>query len=504
MQNLNSLNNNFFIFFLSKLIIISFFFSVNSAEQNIYNIAIIPFKSYLPTDFSLKKEVEQLISSWVYRRIYLNIEVESGQKIPMFLNFEQPIIHTSEIIAYFRDDEDNRKEQYTKNCEQICNFNYENSNSYTKLSDFNISFYNWLACAASEKMVFYKDLETKQKSIYEFKFLHTSNHTHVCFLSGIVDTNSPSDQNYSFFYQIKNLINSRKFSWSFYFSGTNEGKFIIGDIIDNKNLKFYNDNEMKNYISINNNQTSFSERIFWKLIAEKIYIGDYSKDSKSVERFDIVIHNRYISVDHELFEEVKKHYLLEQGIEQKICSEVITDYYYHSIYCSKNNYLSLIGKYEKLPNFIIFLKQPRENISFSAKDLFLEQGNNIYFFIREDKKSSYFTIGTILFEKYITVFDDDAKYLYILRKKTSSETAKDYTTLKIVLIAVFSFILCAIIFIVIGKFYGKKIFSLRKKKANELDDDYFDYTPKTVNDEKNTDPKLLDENEENGGNNGAK
>ena len=102
------------------------------------------------------------------------------------------------------------------------------------------------------------------------------------------------------------------------------------------------------------------------------------------------------------------------------------------------------------------------------------------------------------------MFDDDAKYLYILRKKTSSETAKDYTTLKIVLIAIFSFILCAIIFIVIGKFYGKKIFRSRKKKANELDDDYFDYTPKTVNDEKNTDPKLLDDNEENGGNNGAK
>ena len=70
--------------------------------------------------------------------------------------------------------------------------------------------------------------------------------------------------------------------------------------------------------------------------------------------------------------------MLDKGIEQKICSEVITDYYYHSIYCSKNEYLSLIGKYEKLPNFIIFLKQQRENISFSAKDLFLEQGNNIY------------------------------------------------------------------------------------------------------------------------------
>ena len=211
MQNLNSFNDSIFALFLSNLIIISLFFSVNNAEQNNYNIAVIPFKSYLPTDYTLTKEIDKLISSWVYRKIYLNIEVESGQKIPMFFNFEQAQIHTSEIIAYFRDDEDKYIKQYTKNCEQICNFNYETSNSYTKLSPFNITFYNWLACSASEKMIFYKDLENKQKSIYEFKFLHTSNSTHVCFLSGIIDTDSPVEKPYSLFYQIKNLINSRKY-----------------------------------------------------------------------------------------------------------------------------------------------------------------------------------------------------------------------------------------------------------------------------------------------------
>ena len=92
MQNLNSFNDSIFALFLSNLIIISLFFSVNNAEQNNYNIAVIPFKSYLPTDYTLTKEIDKLISSWVYRKIYLNIEVESGQKIPMFFNFEQPQI----------------------------------------------------------------------------------------------------------------------------------------------------------------------------------------------------------------------------------------------------------------------------------------------------------------------------------------------------------------------------------------------------------------------------
>ena len=99
------------------------------------------------------------------------------------------------------------------------------------------------------------------------------------------------------------------------------------------------------------------------------------------------------------------------------------------------------------------------------------------------------------------MFDNDAKCLYILKKKTEPE--KDYTTLKIVLIAVLSFILCSIIFIFIGKFFGKKIFSTRKKKANELDDDNFDYSPQSINNEKNGNTNLLDDNEENGGSNGT-
>ena len=70
------------------------------------------------------------------------------------------------------------------------------------------------------------------------------------------------------------------------------------------------------------------------------------------------------------------------------------------------------------------------------------------------------------------------------------------------MIALLSFILCAIIFVVIGKLFGKKLFGTRKIKANELADDDFDYSSESNNNEKKNNDGLLDDYEENGGNGG--
>ena len=53
----------------------------------------------------------------------------------------------------------------------------------------------------------------------------------------------------------------------------------------------------------------------------------------------------------------------------------------------------------------------------------------------------------------------------------------------IILIVIFT----ALIFTFLGLFFGKKLFNLRKKKANELNDDDFDYTPQKGNDKNNID-----------------
>ena len=500
MMDIHSLIWNFIIF---QLIIISLIVQINAEEKTSLNIAVIPFKTYFPINYNLTDVKKQLINSYIYSKIYFYIEVSSGQKIPMFLNFEQAQIHTSEKIVYFRD-EDIENPLYSFNCSHICNYNYKNSNSYTHISDSDKLFYNWPYCIASEKMIFYKDLKNKQKSTYEVQFLHISNGNLVCFLSGIYDTPNIFDKPVSLFYQIKNLINSNKFTWSLYYDTQNEGKFIIGDIIGNKNLEFYNENKKENYIALK--QSAFGEKIFWKFQADTIYIGNYiNKISKA---FDIVIYNRYISVTKDLFSDIKRQYLIDTNKENNLCFEEETDknkqtgiYNYLTIYCNKKKYLSLTDNYKKLKDFTIYLSEVKQNISFTPKELFIEKGDYVYFFIREDRKKDSYSIGSILLEKYVTVFDDDAKILYILKQKSYSniKEEKDNTTFKIVLIAILIFIFCAIVFFIIGKLYGKKIFRFRKKKANELDDDDFDYTPKNINEGKNNNEGLLDDNEENGG-----
>ena len=505
MRNLNSFNKNICFLLLSKFIFVCLFHETNAQTKNGLNVAVIPFKSYFPIDYTENNKIKQLISSWVYRKIYLYVDIASGQKVPMFLNFEQAQIHTSEIIALSSNHDEYYSKYYNQNCSHICSYNYETSYSYTNHSDF-IRFHSLYAWTASEKMIFYKDLDCKQKSTYEFKFLHTWNETHItnhiCLLTGLIDTNSKADQDESLFYQIKDLVNSKKFTWTFYFTGPDEGKFIIGDIIGNNDLVFYNENKMENYITIIFEYV-FTTRIYWRLTPEKIYIGKYV--AENVKGFDVVFHNRYISVNPNCFKEIKKQYLLDTSIEKSICFEETTGYAYVSIYCNKNDYLSLTDNYNKLNSFTIslYLKDGRENITFSPKELFMEKDDKIYFLIREDKKSDYFTLGSILLEKYITVFDDEAKQLYILKKKVEPEKPKkDHTALKIALIVILSFVLCAIIFVVIGKLYGKKLFATRKKKANELDDDFFDYTPQSINNGKKNGEGLMDDSEDKGGSNG--
>ena len=98
---------------------------------------------------------------------------------------------------------------------------------------------------------------------------------------------------------------------------------------------------------------------------------------------------------------------------------------YSTIYCNKNKYLSLTDNYKKLNNFTLRVDTIKVNITFTPQELFLEKDNNLYFFIRVDRLYTYdeeeenyedkFSIGTIFLEKFVTVFDGDAKCLYILK-----------------------------------------------------------------------------------------
>ena len=140
------------------------------------------------------------------------------------------------------------------------------------------------------------------------------------------------------------------------------------------------------------------------------------------------------------------------------------------------------------------------NLTFTPQELFLEKNDNLYFYIAYSaQENDDWYMGTIFFEKYLTVFNNDAKMLSILKLNNKNKNeSKDNKTYQSILIIVLIIVLSALIFGFLGINYGKLRYNQRKKKANELSDDEYDYTaantPQSINDEKKNQNHLIDNN----------
>lgn len=480
------------------LFILSVVTIVECEEDNQKNVLIIHFKSFFPKDDYSPNESRTLINSWIRRKLYLEIENKSGQKLPFIINLKIPELHIRNVVSLIREDDETYYKPYNENISDFCYFNYHSSDSYELTTNYNYSFHFITnTCYAKEKVYFYNDLNLKEKKIYDIQFVHSTNETSVCFFAGLLLTESTAYKKSNFFDQLKHLINSKSYSWALKFDSPDEGELIFGDIKGNKNLKFYNDNSEDNYKSYQ--VQAFSEVIYWKLYFEKIYFGDYVIQTDTHFYFNIDINNRYITIPKEYFNQIRgKYYLSDDNYtspdsEKKfICFEDDSQSF-HSIYCHKKEYLELTDNYKKLPDLNLFGINIGFNITFKAKELFVEKDDKVYFLIGYSTKSNFdWQMGNVFLEKYITIFDNDAKLVSILKRddKTSNES-NDSNIGKIILIIILIFILSGLIFGFLGIFLGKRYFQSRKKKANELNDDDYDYSPNSINVDENKN-SLLD------------
>lgn len=153
----------------------------------------------------------------------------------------------------------------------------------------------------------------------------------------------------------------------------------------------------------------------------------------------------------------------------KTCQEsVIKDFKPINIYLSVTH----IGENQK--NYI----------EFNYKDLFVKApgDNNLYYFQIVFANNDYgWVFGRPLFKKYQTVFDQEKKIIgfytetgeYKTEDNKKEEKQNNISLSWILVIILVIIIICLIIF---GIVYYKKLPFFRKKKANELEDN-FDYTP---------------------------
>ena len=486
--------------FLSIVILVTSINMIKNIEIS-KNIIVIPFKEYHPKITKENSNQEKLLASWLKQKLYLDIENDSGQKISMILTLENINAHSKEDIALIGSDEKYTK-LYTENINDICSFNYQNSQNFKCITPFNIFLIGRdTCCIAEEKVIFYSDESLKEKKVYPFKFIHSTNETNICLFASLQKHMSSIDKTQSFIDQLKVLSGAKAYTWTLKYTSSEGGLFIFGDIIDNDKIIFGKSNMVKNieknYESIYTSNF-LTSRIFWKIKSDKLIFGD-----------NLLGNSIYSDIDTEIpFILLKKDYyqaiidsLFNHYLEQKICCKFTPEYQLSSISCNKKSFLEKTNNLKNLPSLTFQINQINLNLTFTPNDLFRIEGDDIYFMVaHHTNKERQNILGLLFLKKYPVIFDDDSKLMKIMRITYDNEDNKG-TKGKFILIVFLNIILSGIIFGFIGLKYGKKIYQIRKKKANELDDNY-DYTEykgkKDINYEKKY--GLFEENKKNGNN----
>ena len=168
---------------------------------------------------------------------------------------------------------------------------------------------------------------------------------------------------------------------------------------------------------------------------------------------------------------------------------------YEFFTCDKNKLINEKNNYKK--NFMpLLFDLPKYNYTFNLNDndLFIEINNKYYFLVAfpENKNESFYIpcfLGLPFYQKYRLVFNfdsktigfynhylDDNNYLDDENNEINENYKNDKSNLNVnkykrIIIEV---IIC-IFLILVAYFIGKKINEQRKKRANELNDDNYEY-----------------------------
>ena len=252
----------------------------------------------------------------------------------------------------------------------------------------------------------------------------------------------------------------------------------------------YNENDLKLV-----NAKSNKGYIFWGLKFDKIYYyknnkeknilfelnNDNNINTTNFEEFltgEINHDLFFISSPKEYFYAINKDFFNKLIIEKKCY--MIGDKY-KLIYCENN---SENIKYIKNNFKTLYFKHHEYNYIFELcyKDLFYEYNDKILFLIINEKNNNVWKLGIPFLKKYLMSYDYDYKVIGFYSNENNIKDKiykKNY-------IKIFMIIILLLICAIFGFLLSKKIYGLnRKKRVNEIEDNYQYKNKKEINIQKN-------------------
>ena len=519
------------IFFILNIIILLYF-------QNVKCLVVLPFKvnNYIPTDEN-KFDVTNLIKECLISSIYTNVEMGTPpQKVTSIISqdmntflLSSELCHDKKMDTVYdlsivsKKGTDINKLNIGDNDFTNSEFkNYVNQYNNIGILHQNISLFNTTYLSSQPVDSLNKKGKIDSKKEVKNITMVIKDYKENEKLCGIIGIGSPNrltggelKLRYipSFINTLKkeDIINDYSFTFKFYYR--DEGRFIIGAMPHEYEYynNLYDKGKYRTIKTFDPNNVDYP----WSIRFDSIHF----KNSKNET---IVIQNQlkcYLSpnLGFIIGEETYKNQIIENFfkplMEQKICTmekTQMTDFtrtnylfgtngIYEVIYCQK----SVMGK--NFPRLNFEFKEQNLIFSLTFNDLFKEIDEKYIFQVIFPE--NYFNVkhmpwylGTPFYKAYQLVFNYDSKtiglyvsknMINVINENNNNKTGINNDTEqneeknnKISVIRVILEILFGICLIVVAYFIGKKINEQRKKRANELEDDYDYYANKnkSIND----------------------
>ena len=465
------------------MLILLLFFSLLKISLNFSSI-IFPFKTISIIGNISSNDINYNISHFVNEHYslpaYITIKIGSSLQEIKFLvtnddcGFKigkaRKCIYNSNYLSY-----------YNRNLSS--NFKY--TGNYTKK---NSEFTNGHSC--SDNMEFIIDF-FNQNNKYNFKdvgfYLGTDTKEEICGVIGLELNHyklyCDSMNNIFESFQYADIISKQ--NWIIIYTSKYEGYFIISPNL-NEIIKNYDENKLFEI----NTEKKFNGKS-WTIMIDKVQSEGYNEtiNKKTVKA--------ELNNDMDLIEGVWDYYYFitltyfKEYIKKSICKleEIkVSPYYYFAIECDKDKFN--IDDMKQFPLLTLTLVCFNSEFNFDYKDLFTETKHKIFFNIIFNKFiSERWVFGKPVLRKYPMLINYEAQTIGYYNenweidynKNNKNNSGEKYYFYLMILLVIILFFVIGIIFYFVGKNRNK----MKKRRANELLDDNYDYIPTKVNNEEN-------------------
>ena len=362
--------------------------------------------------------------------------------------------------------EDEYLSHYNRN--KSLNFKYTDVYTFQLYYEFESD-----SCSAEDSIYFYKDINLKKyENIKEVDFyLGSDTNASLCGVIGFkMDQSEKYCNNISFISTLKSRKIINNYNWIIKYKSADEGIIAIGcnmkDVVSN-----YNEDNVHGVYS-----RLIGNTYPWAFDIHEIIIGNNEETIMGHEMWIEIVNDFSFLIGNLFYCDYIYKNFFNDLIEKNICKQSLWhyDYYkdYYIIECDKEKIDKNLIK--NFPSLTFINKELGTKIIFEGKELFTETKYKYFFNVMFPYYGSGIWIfGKLFLKKYPVMFNMNQKRveLYNIHAKKSSNFIK-------IFLLVFGIVVLIGITGVLSYLLGKSINKIRKKKANELEDDGYDYSAK--------------------------